>query len=382
MVVTTIVENDLSGLERVIAALEKLTAERFIEGIRCRHRDMYDVEQQMEQVKKYQSRVNQEGRALTRFAVDFIRLFATDNNKCFETAKKLFGKLSSTLTGLKKEFKWASPIDRRQLPEGVEPPSVFEKSALCSNEFTPDMLGLQSYPPAVGELYNALETLFVSAAQNLALSIQMINHEAEVREDIVQLRQIFENSCEELRQTIGYVTQYTSNNQELPRSEMEERKNNAKSFDDFLKNEYHRHDKKAMVLYLVNKTLREARRGGLTDLEAFFWGKNPEKALLVRHVVENFDLIPDVEGQEGKYSSKVIVEFLKWSGIPENQQKKLYKEYFCPKIIASGKFKPLGWNAIWTEQKKDKDMKISNSRLVTRFENRISDILPQKEAIA
>ena len=382
MVVTTIVENDLSGLERVIAALEKLTKERYIEGIRCRHRDMYDVEQQMEQVKKYQSRVNQEGNALVRFSVDFIRLFATDNNKCFETAKKLFGKLSSTLAGLKKEFKWATPIDRRQLPDGVEAPSVWDTSALCANEFTPDVFGLESYPPAVGDLYNALETLFVSAAQNLALSIQMINHEAEVRDDIIQLRQIFKSSCDELSQTIGYITQYTSNNQELPRSEMEERQNNAKSFDDFLKSEYHRHDKKAMVLFLVNRTLREARRGGLTDLEAFFWGKNPEKALQVRQVVENFDRIPDVEGQKGKYSSKVVVEFLKWCGVPESQQKKLYNEYFCPKIIASGKLKPLGWSTIWTERKKDGDMQISDSRLVMRFENKISDILPPKEVTA
>ncbi|MCR5850222.1 MAG: hypothetical protein K6G92_05875 [Bacteroidaceae bacterium] len=382
MIVTTIVEHDLTGLEKVITALEKLTTERFIEGIRCRRRNMYDVEQQMEQVKKYQCRVNQEGRALTKFSVDFIRLFATDNNKCFETAKKLFGKLSSTLAGLKKEFKWSTPRDHSQLPEGVEPPSVFEKSAFCAKEFTPDMLGLESYPSAVGDLYNAIETLFVSATANLALCVQMIEHEAEVREDVVLLRQIFESSCEELRQTIGYVTQYTSDNQELPRSEMEERQKTAKSFDEFLKNEYHRHDKKAMVLFLVNKTLREARRGGLTDLEAFFWGKNPEKGLQVRRVVENFDSIPDIEGQAGKYSSKVIVEFLKWCGVPESQEKKLYKEYFCPKIIASGRLKPLGWSTIWTERKKLEDSGSTNSRLAIRFGNKIIDILPEEETAA
>lgn len=382
MIVSTIVEHDQSGLEKVIVALDKLEEERFIEGIRCRHRDMYEVEQMTEQVKIYQSRVNIEGRALTKFAKNFIGQFATDNNKCFKTAEVLFNKLGSTIAGLKKVFKSMTPTVRRQLPEGVEAPSVFDKSALSTNEFTPDMFGLESYPAPVGGLYNALETLFVSTTSNLALCNLMIELESEVREDPVQLRQIFESSCEELRQSIGYITQYPSDNQELPRSEMEERRNKAKSLDDFLKNEYHRHDKKAMVIYLVNKTLREARSGGLTDLEAFFWEKNPEKALQVRHIVENFDQIPDVEGQKGKCSSSVIVEFLKWCGVPESQEKKLYKEYFCPKIIASGKLKPLGWSAIWTERGKYEDSGTSTSRLVTRFENKISDILPQEKATA
>lgn len=379
MIVSTIVEHDQSGLKRVIAALDRLEEERFIEGIRCRHRDMYEVEQMTEQVKIHQGRVNIETRALTKFSENFIGQFATDNNKCFETAEVLFKKVRSTIAGLLKMFKAMTPTSRRQLPEGVEAPSVFEKSALSTNEFTPDMFGLESYPAPVGELYNALEMLFVSTTSNLALCNMMIEHEKEVREDSVQLRQIFEHSCEELSHTIAYVTQYTSDNQELPRSEIEERQNMAKSHDEFLKSEYHRHDKKAMVVYMVNKTLREARRGGLTNLEAFFWEKNPEKALQARHIAEHFDQISDAEGQEGKCSSKVIVEFLKWCGVKESQEKKLYKEYLCPKIIASGKLKPLGWNAIWTERKKMEESGSSDSRLATRFENRISDILPQED---
>ena len=271
-----------------------------------------------------------------------------------------------------------TPTSRRQLPEGVEAPSVFEKSALSTNEFTPDMFGLESYPAPVGELYNALETLFVSTTSNLALCHLMIGLEAEVREDPVQLRQIFESSCEELSHTIGYITQYVNPDQELPRSEMEE-SCQMKSFDVFLKDEYHRRDRREMILFVANKIRREARRGGLTDLEAFFWRKNHEKALQVRRVVENFDSISGVEGQGGKYSSKVIVEFLKWCGVPESQEKKLYNEYFCPKIIASGKFKPLGWNAIWTERKKMADSGSSDSKLSIRFENKISDILAQEE---
>jgi len=104
MIPKTVVEHDQSGLEMVIGAMAELQQTRFIEGIKSKHRTLYEVEQTTEMVRLYQARVNIEARALVRFSETFIRQFATENNKCFETAEVLFGKIRSTIAGLKKIF--------------------------------------------------------------------------------------------------------------------------------------------------------------------------------------------------------------------------------------------------------------------------------------
>ena len=67
--------------------------------------------------------------------------------------------------------------------------------------------------------------------------------------------------------------------------------------------------------------------------------------------------IADKSGTVYRYGLASAMTYAKANNETEviNKLKKLYKEYFCPKIIASGKFKPLGWNAIWTERKNLED---------------------------
>ena len=174
MIPRTIVEHDKSGLEMVLEALDELLQERFVEGIKNKHRTLYEIEQTTEMVKMYQHRVNIEAKSVVKFSENFIRQFATDNNQCFSTAQVLFGKIKSTIAGLKQVFYKTTTTDRRQLPEGVEPPLVFDKSPLGHGEYTPDMYGLESFPQPVQDLYRALDTLFSTSSAVLALCHLMI----------------------------------------------------------------------------------------------------------------------------------------------------------------------------------------------------------------
>ena len=109
---STIVEHDDSGLLMVLDALDELREDRFIEGIRSKQRSHYEIMQMTEYIKERQHRINMEANALTRFSENFIRQFATDNNRCFNTAEKLFGKIRSTIAGLKEVFRQMTPTDR------------------------------------------------------------------------------------------------------------------------------------------------------------------------------------------------------------------------------------------------------------------------------
>ena len=383
MIPKTIVEHDKSGLEMVLVALEELLEEKFVEGIKNKHRTIYEIEQTAEMVMIYQHRVNIEAKAVVKFSETFIGQFATDNNQCFDTAKVLFGKIRSTIAGLKKVFYKTTSTDRRQLPDGVEPPMVYDKSPLGHGDYTPDIFGLESFPEPVQNLYHAFETLFTTSSTVLALCHLMIEQEEETRNDIVQLRQIYNASCDELLGAVKAASVFISSTQELPKNELEEHRKKAGSDDvKFLKEAYHRHNKKELTQFLVIKCIKEGRNGGLTEMESFFWKKNKEKALTVRKVIENFDLVQDVEGQEGKLSSTVLVEFLKWCGVKEHHEKELYEKHFRPKYITKGKYKVIGWNTISGRRKELKCFGDTDEKLAQDFKTRLSAIFPPQEEVA
>lgn len=73
MIPRTIVEHDKSGLEMVLEALDELLQERFVEGIKNKHRTLYEIEQTTEMVKMYQHRVNIEAKSVVKFSENFIR---------------------------------------------------------------------------------------------------------------------------------------------------------------------------------------------------------------------------------------------------------------------------------------------------------------------
>ena len=372
MIPKTVVEHDQSGLEMVIGAMAELQQTRFIEGIKSKHRTLYEVEQTTEMVRLYQARVNIEARALVKFSETFIRQFATENNKCFETAEVLFVKIRSTIAGLKKIFYKTTPRDYRQLPEGAEVPTVFEKSPISHGEYTPDMFGLDSYPEPVRKLYEALDTLFTTAATSLALCHQMSQEESETRQDIVQLRQIYKESCDELLTTVRAASDFLVQTKELPDNELEKLRQRAgQNRDKFLTEGYHRHHKKELTQFLVIKCVREGQNDGLTDQEALLWPSNHQKALQARQVIEHYDEIEGVEGQEGKLSSTLLVQFIKWSGVEEQKEKEFYTKYFCESYKPDGHYKTLGWNSISAKRKDLREGGFTDAMLAEAFSNKL-----------
>ena len=385
MIPKTIVEHDESGLEMVLRAIDQLLEERFIEGIRSKHRTLYEIEQTTELIKMHQQRLNVEQRAVVRFSENFIRSFATPNNKCFDTAQVLFGKIRSTIAKLKEVFKKTTPIDRTQLPQGVEAPSVFDKSPLGHGEYVPDMFGLESFPPKVLELYCALDTMFSSASGTLGLCHLMIEMEEKTRGDIVQLRQIYKESCDELLGTVKAASSFIASSVELPENELENLRQEAGSDEEelFLKRGYHSVNKEVMTQYLIIKTIKQARNEGLTDQEAFWFRDRKEKAFLVRKVFENFDSIKDVEGQKGHLSKEVVLEFIKWCGIKnEREEKKFYLTFVVPNYTSKGNYKVLGWSTLSGLRQELKEEGVTDEKLATDFEKRLEIIFTKEELAA
>ena len=374
---STIVEKDDKTLLEIIAALEQFEQDRFIAGIQARHYTKYDIEQALDMVNTYQSRMNIEARSLVRFSETFIQQFATDNNKCFETAERYFNRIRSTLCAIKKVFQKTTPRSMVQLPEGTQQPTVFERSSLSYGACVMDMWGLSSYDDCVQELYSRLETLMTTAAASLALCHQMIENEEKIRQDVHQLKNIYNESCEQLMSSVREFADFLGAVQQMPETELSERRKKSRSMDEFLKNEYHNVPKKEFKKYVFLEVMRKGRNEGLTEEETYLFHDDREKVIMVRKAIEHFDEM-NVEGQLGKLDSTQIVYFLKWCAVEKKKEKRLY-QYFCDNY--KGRYKLLVWSAVSKERKDQHDCGITDRGAADSFRQMMENLPKEVEAV-
>ncbi len=373
---STIVEKDDKALVEIIAALEQFEQDRFIAGIQARHYTKYDIEQALDMVVSYQSRVNVEARSLVRFSETFIQQFATDNNTCFNEAQRYFNRIRSTLCALKKIFQKTTPRSMAQLPEGVQQPTVFERSALSYGACVIDLWGMASYDDVVQQLYHQLETLLTTATTILELCHQMIENEATIRQDTQQLRNIYHESCEQLMGSVREFAVFLGTVKQLPETELNKRRKNARSMDDFLKKEYHKVEKKVFKQYVWLEAVRQGHNDGLTEEETYLFHDNHEHVGQVRWAIEHFDEF-GVEGQQGKLDSTMLVYFLKWCGVGQTKEKRLY-QYFCDTY--RGGYGLLVWSAVSKQRKELRDSGITDRGAAASFQQMIEKL--QEEATA
>ena len=372
---STIVERDDKALMEIIGALEQFEQERFIAGIQARHYSKFQIEQTLDMVRVYQSRMNMEARSLTKFSETFIQQFATDNNKCFETAARYFNRIRSTLSALKKVFQKTCPRSMVQLPGGAQP-SVFERSPLSYGAYVTDMYGLASYDEVVNQLYNELETLMTSATNVLALCHQMIENEKMIREDVEQLKMIYQESCQSLMSSVREYADFMGVSGQLPETELNKRKEKARSMNEFLKKEYHNVPKQEFKKFVWLEAVRQGRNDGLTEEETYLWTDDHTKVMEVRRAIERFDDL-DVQGQQGKLDSTIIVYFLKWCGVEPKKERRLY-QYFCDSY--KGRYQPLVWSAVSKTRKELRESKIADRWQAENFQKML-DALPTALAV-
>lgn len=366
----TIVENNESGLNQIIRAAEKFEESRFLQGIQQRCYTAEDIQWATDRVREYQQKLNTEARALAYFSEHFLKQYATNNNQCFEMAQLLFNRIRSTLKATRKVFKEFCPIRRRQQPLGAEQPSVYERSALSHGACHRDLFGIMSYEDSVQALYQDMQTFFTTVSSTLALCHRMICSERAIRDDGERCELIYRDCQQRALAGIRDVTAALEACGAIPASELADRKARARSMKDFYRENYHRWNKVQFRTSVAVEVLRKGRCEGLTDVEALLWPNDHERALRAREVVARFDELEGAEGLRGKLSSGLLVEFLKWCGLEQSKEKKLYEDYFCKEYC--GRLQVLKWKTVSQERLARRENGISDEEMAAAFERNLS----------
>ena len=371
MLYTTIVDKDDTGLLTILRAAEKFDEDRFLEGIHQRCYTAEDIRQAIDRVRAYQARLNVEARSLAIFSQSFLGAYATDNNKCFETAHMLFNRIRSTISASRRVFKKTCPIIRKRQPAALERPSVYVRSVLAGGECNMDIFGLLSYEDSVQTLYSELQAFFTTVITTLALCRYMIKTEQAIREDGDRCACIYKD-CE--RKTISSareLAKFISSVSELPANELAERKAKARSINEFYKENYHQWDTGQFRMSVAVELLRQGRNEGLTDEETRLWPENHARALRVKEAIAAVDRMEGIANKKGKLTGGFIVELIKWAEVPSEMEKSFYL-YFCREYKEQdGRYDLPGWSAVSAERKNRREMGIHDKETAASFERRL-----------
>ena len=369
----TIVEKNESSLLQIIQAAERFNAGGFLESLRKRNLSTYEIDQLTDEVKEYQLKMNREVKALVKFSEDFLDNYATENNRCYETAEQLFNHIRSTISAARKVLRKTCPRRMHRQPEGKERPLFYLRSTLTIGTHAGDLFGVESFELSVQTLFYHMTTFFATVINTLALCHRMIVSEREIRGDASRCMAIYNDTCAKLMDEVTQMSRWLGEMKQLPESALLKRKRQACSEKAFARENYHQYTPAELKQMLVIEMVKKGQSDGLTDEEALLWPNDHQQALRVRRVIALFDQL-EAEGLKGKMDSGIIIEFLKWCKVESKQEKRLY-EYFCRAYREhGGQLQPLGWTSVCQVRKDRRDQKISDEEQAESFEHRLAAI--------
>jgi len=360
MLYSTIVQRDETGLNQIYGAAKELEDLNVLEAIISCKFDMRKVEQTLNLVRMYQARLNIESMELVAFSEHFIEEYATDNNKCFHIALKLVRKIGTTITGSMRIFRKYCPVVRKRLEGSDNIVPVLDYSRLTFRQYHSQFFGVEPYREIVKTLLHEQATFFYHLISVLKVCKDMIRKEQEVRGDYVQLKKIFDASCENVLKSIKDVNSTFGQVKLITQEELEERRKNARPLCDWLAEDYHEHDKKWLRREAYIYRYVEGTKHGLNEDASQFFPQNPEHGVLVCKIIDRLDTIglskkkSKVEGYDWQYDSIDMVFLLKWAEvshvdekgdvIDEEKERRFYEDYMLKHY--KGPIKLPTWQAV------------------------------------
>lgn len=349
MLYSTIVDKNEEGLRKIIDAAEKFEEGRYLDAIHDCHLKKEDILEVTEFVREYRAKLSREHLALARFALSFNRKYATENNKCFDTGEKLFGKIRSTISASKKIYKRFCRTVRKPMPAAAasQRPSVFTRSELAKMCYSGQLFGMESYDECVARLYEQLEGFFMELVKCLALCRMIISEESSIRNAPERCMKIYRESYDEILSNTRMMVRTFKESKVVPDSEFDDRRKNAGSLPDFICSNFHTLDPSQFQMHVVVSELMKS--DGMTNVEKILFGAdNMAMAEKARLVVRHFDEL-EKDAHKGKHKDKhsayCVASFMLWCGLGQNGNVKFFVENYFNQTY-KGEYPPVKTNAV------------------------------------
>lgn len=355
---STIVEHSEDNLQMILNKASDFEREAILDGVISRRFSLYDVEQLTNDIKEYRTKMNREYLSLADFGKTFNRQFATDNNKCFETARILFRKIRSCLHETKRIFlKFCKRCQGQSRYEVNYKASVFSHNILCNKGYMPDLFGEESFPEAVSELCCEMEAFFNELTECIKLCLCILSQENDTRNNPALLMQIYEKDAEEARSSQRGILPLLSQGKLKPTLDsMTKQKKMTKTMQAFLADTFHQFNKAEFAIHILYTDIEKGLDNGLDETESLLWKDHPELVSTIRLLIEHFDELEpqgrlDKASGMHKIDGNIMAKFMDWCHISNTGYEKVFIENYFNKHY-NGQYLTLKTNTVNTAKNK------------------------------
>lgn len=193
----------------VIDTLRCYTEHGFVASLYVRNYNELLLQKRLAEVRQCLSITHLEYLNLVECSLRFNELWATEDNKRYSTAERLFNMLKNSMESLKREFRKSCPISHTRLPDAERKLSVFERSVLARGGCARDLFGIESFKDNIQALFYEQRALFTNVLASLLVCRDVINKEKETKADKSRCVELLLRQCDEIIADMQSSIQYT-----------------------------------------------------------------------------------------------------------------------------------------------------------------------------
>ena len=363
------IEKSEDGLEQLIDAALMFDENHYLDAIRQKKLDEYDILQLTESVRLWHSKMKKEQLKLALLSEHWIEDYATNCNKRFQEAYDLFVKVRSCISSSRKIFKkFCRKVMKNPTNENVSR-NVLNRSTLSAHVVSRDIFGLKSYNDIVVILFEEMSDFFTTLVITLALCHRMLQDEAMTKKDSDRVWEIYQKCKQEVLSSARmFARTFNIDVKQISESELIERRKKAKNLREYVQKNYHCLNKAEYMTLVAYEVIQESNNNGLTEKETILWGKNKEKVIEVHKAI---DQIERIASGKKKINGYLMLQFIKWCGVKKEHEHQLYN-YFLE--TSKGKIPPVGWTQIFNTKK---GLKITDEELAQAFANELESLVSE-----
>lgn len=348
-------------------------------------------------ISDYNNKLERQKLILFDFGKDFNKQYATDNNKCFDTALRTSRKIKSGITEAKKLFVRFCKPSRKQLPNGILDKQAHERSLINTPNYVIDLFGLQSYPDYVAELFYTMLKFYQNLRECIEECIRVIKQENHIRQDKRKCMELLIEACDNSKKQQMHLIEAIVQNPDLKEAilKTEGLSSDAlnpvfREYDETLKDEgsaslfFHKWTPKDVSKITIRNVCRVHDDPNVVLAYALF-GRDTDKIQRINCIIQNFDSLLPKKCKRNKIPSIRLYFFIEWCEIKLGVES--FLNYFNKMYKAHGGLHiPIKKASITGAKKrflKDKDnlLKYEQETFYKELDSIIDEHLPKTDAI-
>lgn len=343
---------DLSqkGFDELDDSTRHVTIERLIAGIQCKKTKPEDL---LELIAYFRNRHSMEDAELYRLgyaSTDYNKLWATNNNRCYNKTEMMLNKRQTQYKSWRKMLKITSPRYKPKPNEADKPQSIYEASFLTYRPYELDIWGPASYGTLIYDLKEELDIIVSHMQDGRELCNDMMEEEAKIDKDPERKEQLFWDQyrtiAERNQDTIEFHVSKGIVNTDNP--VYKKMLTYPDTITDLAHNEFHYCSVTQMSDFVITYSTLAQQQNIITTTESCLLGINFEIIKILRFAADHADEILSVRGT--KFDKVDTLYLIKWinplkSTKPHLDNERILFEYIKGRYKGTNKW--CGWSTIF-----------------------------------